>query len=150
MRSAMLAGLVLLAGCDRTASVPVVEATSETATAVPSEAAEVSAEPTRAVVPPTVYALPRHAFGTEPFWSFKVIGPDKLEYSTPEVMGIDLKAQSEQKDGVWRYRATLQGKPMVLKIEPGECNDGMSDNVYPYKAEFTWDGKTEHGCAKLN
>lgn len=148
MRSAVLAGLVLLAGCDRTASVAVVETTSEAATVLASQVAEVTAKPGSMVVPPTLSVLPRHAFGTEPFWSFE-IRPDTLRYSTPEVMGIELKAKLERKDGIFRFTAVLQDKPMVLTIESGECSDGMSDNLYRYKAEFTWRGKTERGCAKL-
>ena len=65
-------------------------------------------------------------------------------------MDIEVKAKLKKDGDSWRFTAKLQGKPMVLTISPGECSDGMSDDIYPFKAEFTWDSKTEHGCAKLN
>lgn len=131
--------MLLLAGCnnsDRQAPAP--SPSTETAsTAVP-------------VTPAPVAPLPERlqALGTEPFWSFEIVG-DQLRYTSPEqpeAIAIDATVSVDGKRV--SYAGTLQGKPMLLTVEPGECSDGMSDTVYPYKATFTWEDRTERGCAR--
>ncbi len=52
-------------------------------------------------------------------------------------------------DGGLLYAGQMQGRPIGLTIRAGQCSDGMSDTVYPYKSALTIDGKTEQGCARL-
>ncbi|HOB14812.1 MAG TPA: hypothetical protein PK680_07050 [Novosphingobium sp.] len=126
MRSALLAGLVLLAGCQgKLDSSPGTPATGHTDQHL-------------------------QAFGTEPFWSLEVLPGSKLRYSSPENLDGTIFTVSETNDGSrLRYVGTLDGKAAVLTIEPGECNDGMSDEVFAHKASFNWGEQTEQGCARI-
>lgn len=140
MRSTVLAGLVLLAGCQGGQdSAPV------TASDAPAATAAVSP-----VLPEPPPNTPQYqALGTEPFWSL-ASSPGSLRYSSPEALdGITFQVTTAFEGEVTRYTGALQGKPVVLEIKPGTCSDGMSDTVYPYKAAFTWGDRTEQGCARL-
>lgn len=142
MRSAVLAGLVLLAGCQGGQdSAPVAASDGPTATA--------AASPVLPGLPDPPPNIPQYqALGTEPFWSL-TSSPGSLRYSSPEALdGISFRVRTEFDGEVTRYTGTLQGKPVVLEIKPGTCSDGMSDTVYPYKAAFTWGERTEQGCAR--
>ena len=170
MRSAVPLGLVLLAGCK-----PAEQAPAEPS-ASPAQSIDLIGPSDPPTPPPTLpgdlskpppplpgdikkapISIPadnlikgRHfqALGTEPFWSLEVL-PGKLIYTSPEVQpGIAVTYTLTGQGKQLRYSGTLQGKPMVLTIEPGECSDGMSDTVYPYKASFTWGDRTEQGCAR--
>jgi uncharacterized membrane protein len=107
------------------------------------------AAPAATVSPTLLPATSRlQALGTEPFWSIET-GDGKMRYSSPEELkGIAVDAVEETVGGAQRFSGQLQGKPVVLLVESGNCSDGMSDTVYPYKAGFTWGGKTELGCAR--
>ena len=150
MRSAAMMALAVLAGCqdapqaDKPAAADVSEATAIPAP-LPTPSAP-SPEPSSAPAKP-----PQHfqALGTEPFWSFEVL-PGKLIYSSPEVQqGMVIAARFSGEGKRLRFSGTMEGKPVVLTIEPGTCSDGMSDTVYAYKANFTWGEQTEQGCARL-
>ena len=162
MRSALLLGLVLLAGCKPAEQAPAKPDENDLVLTVTAS----DIPPTDQVAPPPTVpgerkkqpkvpgadALVRgkryQALGTEPFWSLEVL-PGKLIYTSPEVQpGIAVTYTLTGQGKQLRYSGTLQGKPMVLTIEPGECSDGMSDTVYPYKASFTWGDRTEQGCAR--
>lgn len=139
MRSGVLAGLVLLAGCQSGQdSAPVAASDAPAATAAASP-----------VLPDPPPNIPQYqALGTEPFWSL-TSSPGSLRYSSPEALdGISFPVRTTFEGEVTRYAGTLQDKPVVLVITPGTCSDGMSDTVYPYKAAFTWGGRTEQGCAR--
>lgn len=76
--------------------------------------------------------------------------PGKLIYSSPEVQqGMVIAARFSGEGKRLLFSGTMQGKPVVLTIEPGTCSDGMSDTVYAYKAVFIWGEQTERGCARL-
>ncbi|HEX8580463.1 MAG TPA: hypothetical protein VF655_12840 [Allosphingosinicella sp.] len=92
---------------------------------------------------------PLRAFGTEPFWAAAVTGRC-VTYSHPE---------DQKGTRVWtRYTpgargggswvGSLGGKPFQLTIRaaPG-CSDGMSDRVYPLKADLLVGGERRSGCA---
>lgn len=156
MRSVVLAGLVMLAGCEqkgpeqtRSVDLPTDVAVSVTPASAPPPTSQPIGEPPISI-PVGNVAKVRHfqALGTEPFWSFEVIG-DKLLYSSPEqqtALAIAAKFTNEGKR--LRYSAAMDGKPVLLTIESGTCSDGMSDTVYPYKATFTWGDQTQQGCAR--
>ena len=145
MRSAVvLVGLVLLAGCERATTVEIKG--QQEAIAVPS-----SDETAKIEVKLADPAKERRyqALGTEPFWSIDVT-PGKLRYSSPEnIDGTEFPSSESVQGSGTRYSGMMDGKAVVLVIEPGECSDGMSDTVYPYRSALTIDGKTEQGCARL-
>ena len=43
---------------------------------------------------------------------------------------------------------THGGKPFVLEVSPGECSDGMSDNVYALSARFRFGDMDYAGCGE--
>lgn len=159
MRSMALGAALLLAGCGP----------GEQATDASPEIAEATAVPSLSLTPPSLplktgttspeinTSAPLvppppgphfQALGTEPFWSFDV-SADKLIYSSPEVLkGISLKARSAADGKGYRYTAVMNGKPLVLVIQPGQCSDGMSDTTYAYTATYTLGTQTERGCAR--
>jgi hypothetical protein len=173
MRSAVVAGLLVLAGCGAKKDANLLETVSKEDPAPTASEAIVDAggspsdrTPPQPPLPPTLpgdltkvpISIPaknlvkgKHyqAQGVEPFWALDVL-PDKLIYTTPEIQpGLSVPYKSSREGARTRYSGTLQGKPMILTIEPGTCNDGMSDIVYAYKASFTLGDRTERGCAEL-
>jgi uncharacterized membrane protein len=171
MRSAVLLGLVVLAGCKPAEQAPAEPSASAAESidligspsdppapppTVPGDLSKPSPSASNAPkvklsdLPPPPDGIPQfQALGTEPFWSFKS-SPGRLNYSSPEVPeGAEFMVNAAWSGKVTRYTGTLQGKPMVLTIEPGTCSDGMSDTVYAYKATFKWGDRTEQGCARL-
>jgi uncharacterized membrane protein len=176
MRSAVLAGLVMLAGCQqKTEQAAAESAATALASDVPVELKGGLSDPPVPTpkpipaTPPLPPTLPGdltkkpgavsandlirskqfQAFGTEPFWSLYVL-PGKLRYVSPENLdGTTFPASVVTQGQTSRYIGTLEGKPLTLLIEPGKCSDGMSDTVYPYKAEFKWGDQTQQGCARL-
>ena len=149
MRSAALIALVLVTGCKGQSDPEIAAAEASgksTSVASPLPGQPGSIYPDQ-LPPPTV--LQFEALGTEPFWSVET-GPGHLRYASPEVLeGIEFEAKAVRTGKAWRYTGTLQNKPVVLTIEPGECSDGMSDTVYKLKANFTWGERADHGCARL-
>ena len=154
MRSAIAASLVLLAGCERKAETPTVTATDPAGSLIdaqplvaesagPEKAASMAdAEP--AAVPPQHF----QALGNEPFWSIEVLS-GKLIYTSPDVQhGVVIASRFSGAGKRLEFSGTMQGKPVVLAIEPGTCSDGMSETVYPYNATFGWGGQTLQGCAR--
>lgn len=134
MRSAVLLGFVVLAGCNPVQGVE--EGTTTKIVEIPSRTPEEAR--------PNLQAL-----GTEPFWSLEVL-PKDLKYSSPEnPTGTVFPAAVTKEPSGWRFTGALEGKRVVLLIEAGTCSDGMSDTVYPYKSSFTWGDQTQQGCARL-
>lgn len=137
MRSALIAGLLALAGCT---AMNADQQASGAPQATATTAAVTTAEPSE---------MHFKALGTEPFWGLEVL-PGQLKYSSPENLGGTIFAATQSIEGSQRrYSGTLEGKAVTLVIEPGECSDGMSDQVFAYKATFTWGDRTERGCARL-
>ena len=78
----------------------------------------------------------------------------KLLYTSPEqqtavAIEAHVTAIGKHGDGGLVWEGWMAGKPVTLTIREGQCSDGMSDTVYPYKATFTWGERTEQGCARL-
>ena len=132
MRSAALLALLALAACKP----------AEQPAAPPSPATTASPLPQR-----------MQALGTEPFWSFEIVG-ERLAYTSPEqpdpvTIEAHLTAVGKHGDGGLLYEGRMGGRPVGLTIRAGQCSDGMSDTVYPYKASFTWgDDPAREGCAR--
>jgi uncharacterized membrane protein len=96
------------------------------------------------------------ASGTEPFWSVSVTRQG-IEYRTPEqtspvkfAYSAPIAAQGRPMDMVQVYRLRNRlsdGWLMIQKAGREQCNDGMSDNLYPYHAIVMLNGKVQAGCA---
>jgi uncharacterized membrane protein len=96
------------------------------------------------------------ASGTEPFWQVSVTRQG-IEYRTPEqtmplkfAYSAPIAAQGRPTDVVQVYRLhnrSTDGWLMIQKAGREKCNDGMSDNRYPYSAIVMLNGKVQAGCA---
>lgn len=151
MRKAALAAAIALAGCQQAKDTPQpvpsepAQAVSPTAIPVPSPAPKPSVAPTP--VPQKRF----QALGTEPFWSVEVL-PGQLRYMSPEQLdGITFAATATATSfgGGYRYAGTMAGAKVTLTIAPGQCSDGMSDQVYGYTAALTIADQAMSGCARL-
>ena len=87
------------------------------------------------------------AVGTEPFWDVQVDGRT-LTYSGVDVETKVMEAERSATSNTSTYTGTHEGAGYRLVVTVGTCSDGMSDTEYPYKATWTFDGKTEQGCAR--
>ena len=88
------------------------------------------------------------AFGTEPFWNVNVEG-DTLTFTTPDDQaGIAMQGTRRTRGDTLELSGTHGGKPFVLEVSPGECSDGMSDNVYALSARFRFGDMDYAGCGE--
>lgn len=88
------------------------------------------------------------ALGTEPFWAAEVDGTTLL-YTTPEDQaGRRATVSRRAINGRTELTGNLAGDPLVLRIEPGLCSDGMSDTTYPLTAQLRIGALALKGCAK--
>ena len=88
------------------------------------------------------------AIGTEPFWGVRVEGGN-LVFTTPEdQQGRVLPATQGGVDGATVFSGNDAGQAYTLTLTPGECSDGMSDNVYALTAEFRYGDMDYKGCAE--
>ena len=151
MRSVVLAGLVVLAGCEQQGTGEQSVATDQPAIlSSPALTVSPNIHPSAPLVPPPPGSARKfQALGTEPFWSIDVLG-SKLLYTSPDVpQAVAISASVASSGTQLRFSGTMEGKPVVLTIEPGACSDGMSDTAYAYKSSFSWGEQTEQGCARL-
>jgi uncharacterized membrane protein len=110
--------------------------------------------------------LPRIAqcFGTEPFWSFRIIGDGIAEWSTPEstvAMTVDANIGSANRYNTFATVGTFtqaphMSQPFSYVLRTESCNDGMSDRNYGYSIDFlmhpsaSTDGALLSGCCTLS
>jgi uncharacterized membrane protein len=140
----ILAGAAtLLAACHPTAQ----DTSGRTATAAdgPEAPVEPASAPVSAV--PAVnadFAGPFQAAGTEPFWGLS-IRPDGLTLTRPDRPIIEVANLGPTHDG---KTAVWSSGPVVARLTPGHCADGMSDRDYPYVAVVQAGTETLKGCAR--
>jgi uncharacterized membrane protein len=104
-------------------------------------------------------------FGTEPFWSIE-LHPNYANYSTPSIQSLklnylypaeeatcDLKHAAKELDGnsvKIRFQDEESGHISILTILEKTCNDGMSDNEYPFTVSYKVNDKeTLSGCGRI-
>lgn len=133
-----IAALFLLPACSQST-------TSQSVTASrPSEGRDSDARP----VPPPPPVPEWRAFGTEPFWSVRVIG-NHLVFSTPENPdGVNLTAKHSMPGGVDHFDSMDGSNSFDLDIHPEQCNDGMSDKQYELTSRFRYGAINYVGCAE--
>ena len=163
MRSAVIVGLLVLAGCD-TEKMPKDEAEKNLGSTSPAVEASSESPWVQPTVTVTLAAGAEPAnwkfrvSGTEPFWS--IVADEKLvSYSTPENPGgtIVEAATSWGAQGITDsvtgnvtqfWRGKFGTTPFRLEIQPGKCSDGMSDTVYPLSAKLVISTEVRSGCAR--
>lgn len=88
------------------------------------------------------------AFGTEPFWNVNVEDAT-LTYTTPEDQaGVVMQGARRAVEGGVEVTGTHAGKPFVLTVTAGDCNDGMSDNQYTLVSTFRYGDIDYKGCGE--
>ena len=110
-------------------------------------------------------AVEVQASGTEPFWGLTITNRDgrrSVHYTTPSTgpamsnsiyftYSPPLQAQGRPKDHTIVYplklNGVLRGNLILQKVYKGFCNDGMSDNRYPYSATLIVNNQVQTGCA---
>ncbi len=86
--------------------------------------------------------------GTEPFWSVEIDVAGRttfLRLDDPDV-SADRVTRKATADGA-QFSTQADGEPLEITLKKETCSDGMSDRVYPYAAEVTWQGRAYVGCA---
>jgi uncharacterized membrane protein len=93
-------------------------------------------------------------FGTEPFWGIttdskgflSINGPlsDSKKFYSKTVLK---NAEGTTADFAFQIEAEDQARSILkLNIVKADCNDGMSDDIYPYTALVDVEGKILFGC----
>lgn len=102
-------------------------------------------------VPPQPGVFEFSCRGTEPFWLIEIYR-DSIVYlraGGKKLLYPYRKAQINGDSTCYTTNTKVYGKlsSMIIKIVADSCNDGMSDNMYPYMALILRDGEVLHGCA---
>ena len=100
-------------------------------------------DPSQPTGPAADYRTTLRLTGTEPFWGAQI--GQRIVLQRPDHPSITTANAGPSINGnvaVWTTRE------LSIRLEPGECSDGMSDNRYPYNATVTVaGGEVLRGCA---
>ena len=93
------------------------------------------------------FAAEYSCFGTEPFWGIKiteeVLSFDEIiEVKADEVILSKTQAAGTTSD----YAFSVETANTQISVVTGECNDGMSDNIYSHHALVKTDSQVLYGC----
>lgn len=90
---------------------------------------------------------PVRALGTEPFWGV-TIRPDALVYGGVDRPETQMANPGPRREGdAVVIAADARGEAFTVTLRDATCSDGMSDRIYPLKAEVRYRGETLEGCA---
>ncbi len=91
------------------------------------------------------------AFGNEPFWSLEIDVEKNIRFSTPEMERpvIVPLAGYELKDGSTEYHVRTESTRFDIAVREQYCSDGMSDNLYEYEVNLSYNGKEYRGCGAM-
>lgn len=102
--------------------------------------------PEKPAVPDTIFT----GSGTEPFWAVYVIHNDKIVYHPAE--GADIMVPyvlpSSPDSITSKYSSGNDSVRMELSIIQKDCNNGMSDQVYPCQVVLLLNAANYKGCGK--
>ncbi|MDO9181993.1 MAG: hypothetical protein Q7U04_06275 [Bacteriovorax sp.] len=95
-------------------------------------------------------------FGTEPFWGIKTKSIGSLSFDDPRAQSPKIYSKLTMKNaegttGDFAFQIIAldnANNKLELNIVKSECNDGMSDEVYPYNALVEFEGHILYGCCK--
>lgn len=147
---ALFPAAVALSACQPPADQPADPASTNTAAPVaPAPAPDAPpVNPAVEVLSPTPtdvledYRQPLRLTGTEPFWGIRIA--DKITLQRPDHPDVEATNAGPTING---RIAMWNARDFTIRLEPGECSDGMSDNRYPYRATVTLQGEVLKGCA---
>jgi len=97
-----------------------------------------------------VFETPMRLVGTEPFWG-GTVSDALITVEGADRPSLRMPAGERRVTGAgvsWRTR-TAAGSPteVVVTLTPETCSDGMSDRVYPFRAEVALGAEVLRGCA---
>ncbi|MCK0127452.1 hypothetical protein [Erythrobacter sp. F6033] len=88
--------------------------------------------------------------GNEPFWGIEIEPKGTgyvATYSTPEnIDGMAIEVTRFAGNNGLGFSGELDGAALQIALTPGDCNDTMSDNTYPYTATVSLGDATLFGC----
>jgi uncharacterized membrane protein len=89
------------------------------------------------------------AFGNEPFWSV-TINAEGLHFVSPEdTIGMHFAPVEAVASGdTLRWASKSDRGSIDVRIWPGSCSDGMSDNTWSYSSNAQLNEMTYIGCAE--
>lgn len=75
-------------------------------------------------------------FGTEPFWGVNIT-PTEMSFDDVETVKTEKITSRESAAGVGdEFAFVVKSKSYSATVIMGECNDGMSDNIYSHHIMF--------------
>ncbi len=89
-------------------------------------------------------------FGTEPFWGL-TITDSVVKFDEIEGPKADEKILSKEDAAgtTSDYAFVVKTPKTQIAVVTGECNDGMSDNIYSHHALVTTKTQVLYGCCNL-
>ena len=97
------------------------------------------------LTPPPPPPPPYRGVGTEPFWNL-LIDEHHVTFIQPDAQPI--RQPTPQK--IIGVAGEIYQTPRInVNIVHAQCNDGMSDRVYPDRVQVTVDGRPFNGCGGL-
>ena len=151
MKLAVASLSLVLAACSAPQDPPVPAAPAAPAAPEPSAAPAPDASGTPKRPPGQEDATPLQvfrAFGTEPFWNVNV-EDTTLTFTTPDDPdGVVMQGAREALPDGLEITGTHAGQAFALRVAPGECSDGMSDNRYTMTSTFRVGDIDYRGCAE--
>ncbi len=93
------------------------------------------------------FATEYSCFGTEPFWGIKITEKvlkfdEIIEVKADEVILSKTQAHGTMSD----YAFLVETDKTQISVVTGECNDGMSDNIYSHHALVKTGSQVLYGC----
>ncbi len=109
-------------------------------------AKEVIQMPETPVVPDTIFT----GLGTEPFWSVYVINNNKIIFHPADGpdMSFPFVAAINVNNTTTKYISTTGNASIELIILKKDCNDGMSEQTYPYQVSLVVNKTKYAGCGR--
>ena len=89
---------------------------------------------------------PYRAVGTEPFWGL-LIDPINITFTSPDAAPVTQPTPTPINGFAGPIYQTQRIGVNIVKNQ--QCNDGMSDRIYPDKVQVTVDGRRFEGCGGL-
>lgn len=89
------------------------------------------------------------AVGTDPAWTL-LINPSKktlrFKSQTGDSLTTTAPDRQDDSDGIFRYKAEINGNSLTLLFRPDSCVDKLSEQRYDYRVEADYKGKSYVGC----
>ena len=102
--------------------------------------------PEKPAIPDTIFT----GTGTEPFWAVYIINNDKIVYHPAEGPDISVPyvAPTATDSITSKYSSANDSVTMELSVIKKDCNNGMSDQVYPCQVTLLINAASFKGCGK--